>query len=1209
MFGLLWVTVHLNQASAASPKKLPEVVSFNAHIRPLMSNTCFACHGPDERANESKFRIDTYSDATASLPSDASLVGIRPGDLQASQVYQRIMGAADGEAMPPADFRHQLSDYDKALIARWIEQGAHYQQHWSYTPLERPAVPQLGELKSLVANPIDAFVVDRLAQQGLRPSPVADRSTLLRRLSLDLIGLPPTEDELRSFLEDDSPNAYAKQVTRLLESPQFGERMASEWLDLVRFADTVGYHGDQNQRIFPYRDYVVQAFNRNKPFDVFTREQIAGDLLGGDQGPSAEQLTATGFLRLNMMTREGGAQPGEYLAKYKADRVRALGTVWLGITLGCCECHNHKYDPFSSKDFYSLGAFFDDLRQWGVYTTYGYTPNPDLDGFNNDYPFPPESRVESPSLKEEILSLRTERDQRVFRELPRDPQTTSAIDHFVGRLAEFLQQFPDGWAPLEIESMSSPASTVCSKLSDASVLITGPSSADAEHTFTTRVPVPMSVSAIRLEVLPDASNGGFVGRSDDGRFTVSVTAKLHPAAKETGTPLTELRPQIIRIELPGKKKILSLAEVQVMVNQAGILQNIAPLGKASQISTDPNGDANHAIDGNTNGNYHQASSVTHNQECDDPWWELDLGAPQKLDSIVLWNRTDGEYGNRLKDYRIQLLDGERRTLRTLEPKTPNPSLSIDVPETLQSESVQSIEFAWIEADRFMPLRYQNGAPPRTISGEWHSGPTRWQFPNEAALPHTALFHFSRPVDIGANDRLMVRLSSKDIGRVRVSVSPIAHATAGWPAVSEDLQRALSKHTTQRSESEQALCAVTGYLSTTPVASQVPVALKYRDAILDCHSGLAMTMIARSLPVEAIPISRVRPRGNWQDESGDLAPPEFPAFLQHQTSTSDSTIHSQRLTRLDLADWLVSPTNPLTARHFVNRTWKRFFGTGISAKLDDLGNQGEWPSHPELLDWLAAEFIASNWNVKHMLQLMVTSRTYQQQAGVRDDLRDVDPYNRLLSQQTPRRLEAEAIRDQALAVSGLLNLQYVGGPSIFPYQPDGHYSNIQFPDRRYDADTTFRQYRRSVYMHWQRTFLHPMLVNFDAPSRDECTAERSTSNSPQQALTLLNDPEFVEASHAFARRLVAQYPDRRPDQMLDSAFQKTLSRSPDADEIASLISLFERQRAYYMANVDRAEQFLNIGNTQETVPSDLAELSAWSQVCRVILNLHETITRY
>ncbi|MGV3483067.1 MAG: DUF1553 domain-containing protein [Planctomycetaceae bacterium] len=1192
---------HLMAAGGQRP--LPAQISFNAHIRPLMSNTCFVCHGPDEDENQSAFRIDSFEAATSTLPSDDELVGIRPNDPEGSEVYRRIMGQDDVEPMPPADFRHQLSDYDKALFRKWIEQGAKYEQHWSYAPIVRPAVPVLTEHQDKVNNPIDAFVLARLEEEGIKPSELADKATLLRRLSLDLIGLPPTVEELNEFLADDQEGAYDRQVERLLASSHFGERMASSWLDLVRFADTVGFHGDQNQRIFPYRDYVIDAFNDNKPFDVFTREQIAGDLL---PDPTPEQLVATGVLRLNMVTREGGAQPNEYLAKSKADRVRALGTAWMGVTLGCCECHNHKYDPFTAKDFYSLGAFFDDLRQWGVYSDYGYTPNKDLAGFNNDFPFPPETRVDSESALTEIEMLQRERDARLFDELGGDALESDDFKQWAATLASQLKSHADGWLPVDVSQISTTGETKYQQLDDRSVLLQGKSKGNESISLTAKVDQPTTINSIRLEVLPDEHHGGNVGRGDEGRFSVSLAAKLHRHEASQSAAPKLVRPRFVRVELPGKNKILSLAEVQVFAEDAsGKLENIATGGKATQVSTYRDGEAQHAIDGNTDGDY-KSHSVTHNQAQNDPWWEVDLGDAYKVSKISLWNRTDGNYASRLANYRVVLLGAEREELLVLKPGTPSPSLELSIPDQSTADSSQELSFAWIEADLQNPSRYQSGHELRSLVQPWRSGPIPWQFPaNETKQTHTAVYHLAKPVTIQTGDELVVRLDSDDVGRVRLAVTGVGHAIAGWPAAGDRLLTALETSEAKRSEEHRQTLLSAYHRSTLPIDKQVATSRYYRDRILELHSGSAMSLIAQAVPEDKIPISRVRPRGNWQDESGELAPPAVPHFLPQPPEDGSS----RRLTRLDLADWLTSRSNPLTSRHFVNRTWKQFFGVGLSSKLDDLGNQGEWPSHPGLLEWLAAEFIESGWDVKQLIRLMVHSRTYQQAAAVRSDLGEVDPYNRLLAQQSARRLEAEAVRDNALAIAGLLRTDYVGGPSIFPYQPDGHYANIQFPDRAYDANRDYRQYRRGVYMHWQRTFLHPMLVNFDAPSRDECAADRTLSNSPQQALTLLNDPSFVEAARAMATQLLSDHPQGSFDEILNVAFRKAVARDANERERETLQALYQGQLDYFRSQKADAEQFVKVGNLPVDETTDKAVLAAWSQVCRVILNLHETITRY
>jgi len=477
--------------------------------------------------------------------------------------------------------------------------------------------------------------------------------------------------------------------------------------------------------------------------------------------------------------------------------------------------------------------------------------------------------------------------------------------------------------------------------------------------------------------------------------------------------------------------------------------------------------------------------------------------------------------------------------------------------------------------------------------------------NETSLPHTAVFHLTEPRLLFEKSELILNIESANVGRVRLSVTPIADAIPGWPAADERLMTAVNAPAKHRDPQYDAILASEFHRGTTAVAKQQPIAKQAREDIAGCRAGLAMTLIAQALPAEKLPVSRVLPRGNWQDISGDLAPPSTPHFLPVKFQNSP-----ERLTRLELADWLVSRDNPLVSRHFANRIWKHFFGTGLSANLDDLGSQGEWPSHPQLLDWLAADFIDTGWDIKHLVRQLVTSRTYRQSAAVRKDLLQLDPYNRLLAQQSARRLEAEIIRDNALSISGLLEDSYIGGPSVFPYQPAGHYSNLQFPNRTYKASEGFRQYRRGVYMHWQRTFLHPMLVNFDAPSRDECTADRTLSNSPQQALTLLNDPTFVEASLAFAKRLQSQQPSGDFQTTLTAAFELALARGPSPREVESLNELYDAQLLHYQSNPEDTAALLKSGKAIPGQPdAQASQLAAWSQVCRVILNLHETITRY
>ncbi len=992
-------------APSVSSPDIPQTVTFNAHIRPILSDKCFSCHGFDSTTRKENLRLDTQEGAFAALESDAGKHAIVPGNPKESIAWQRIHTTDEDDIMPPPDFHKPLSEEEKQLITRWIAQGAEYQQHWAFAPVEKPAVPETG-----AANPIDAFVRKNLTAHNLQPSPQAEKHTLLRRLSLDLTGLPPTPAELEAFLNDDSPDAYGKQVERLLASPHYGERMAVPWLDAVRFADTVGYHGDQNARVFPYRDYVIDSFNANKPFDQFTREQIAGDLM-----PDAtdEQKIATGFLRLNLMTREGGAQPGEYLAKSTGDRVRAIGAAWLGLTTGCAECHDHKFDPFTARDFYSLGAFFNDVRQWGVYADYEYTPNKDVPGMNNDWPFPPEIQAKNRAMLERLESAR-DRAAASVADIKPEP---AAIGTWRQSVSALLEKNPTGWLPLAPATVTSSKGTPFKINPDQSVLLTGAPAAEDTVTVEFRIPANVPLKAFRLEALPDPANNGKVGRQENGKFTLTPTFTL--------------------------------------------------------------------------------------------------------------------------DGRV-------------------------------------LDFTLKQADRRTPEKYHHGDSSPMLEDKWQSAPAVFEEPsNAASLPHHAVYHFRSGLPAADGGKLTLTLASADVGKFRLSVTPFADPVPGEAgAISGNLASAIKTGNPLHPQIEAAFVMATFAEGKLPAAYRAA-----RDEIIASRAGYAHSVISQSLPPEKIPTAHILTRGNWMTPAEEVSP-AYPGFLSENIAPT-----GKRLTRIDLADWLVSKDNPLTARHFVNRLWKQFFGKGFSNVLDDLGNQGEWPSHPELIDWLAADFMESGWDVKHIVKLIVTSETYKQVSAKNEALAEIDPANRLLSEQSPRRLEAEFIRDNALAISGLLADDITGGPSILPYQPDGYWVNLNFPERQYPTSSGTDQYRRGLYTHWQRTFMHPMLAAFDAPSREECSADRFQSNSPQQALTLLNDPTFVEAAKALAARVASEKPGATDVEKIDHIYHLALSRPATDTERKNLTAFLEKLR------------------------TEDKEVDPIEQLCRVVLNLHETITRY
>jgi len=1021
-------TQRRNGAGKPSATKTPDVVDFNRDIRPILSENCFACHGADANKRQAGLRLDTPEGLFAKLPSGRAAVA--PGQPAASGLIERVTTKVAPLRMPPASTGKKLTRTQIDLLRRWVAQGAPYSGHWAFQPIRRPPLPvlKIKNQKSKIENPIDAFILARLAKEGgLRPSPAADRRTLLRRLSLDLTGLPPTPEEVAAFVSDRSPDAYEKVVDRLLASPHYGERMAQYWLDLVRYADTVGYHGDQEVNVWPYRDYVIHAFNTNKRFDVFTREQLAGDLL-----PNAgqEQRVASGYNRLGMMSTEGGVQDKEYRAKYAAERVRNLSGVWLGATMGCAECHDHKYDPYTMRDFYRFAAFFADLKEKGFYDG-GYA--------RGDW---------GPSLKLATDAQKAERE-RLDREIEEAKKALAAVTNELlaeGRAkweadlkARDVAKTP-AWNVARPEKAESSGGSTVTIAPDGVVSVSG--MLPEFDAYTVTLPAAQErITAIRLEALPDESlPGNGIARS-------------------------------------GYYPVLSEFEVSVQRGEE------AP-------------------------------------------------RPVALASVVVSGEDEGFPG-------LAAMDGR--------------------------------------AD------------------------TGWAIVYAHTYNRTAAFRFAETLHGGPEVRLIVRIRHEtkprlSFGKFRLSLTDLEQADIGAQGVPDNVLAALKKDPAQR-KPEEAEAVAAYYRRVAPELEEA----RRRLARLEAERSLLLGMMPQTLVSEATEprVMRILPRGNWMDDSGEIVQPGVPHFLRQITKTD-------RATRLDLADWLVSPDNPLTARVFVNRLWKLFYGVGLARNLDDFGAQGEAPAHPELLDWLASEFIRSGWDVRRMVRLMVTSNTYRQSSKADPALRARDPYNRLFARQSSVRLDAESIRDVALAISGLLSRK-IGGPSVRPYQPRGYLAALNFPRREWAADTGESLYRRGLYVFWQRTFLHPSLLAFDAPTREECTVNRVVSNTPMQALVLLNDPIFVEAARVFAERILRQG-GKTVDEQLRFAFRTALARSPRSKEAAILKRLYQSERARYAADRRAAEQVISVGAWPVAKDLDRAELAAWTAVARALLNLHETITR-
>ncbi len=1033
------------QETPAASGPLPDVIEFNRDIRPVLSDNCYFCHGPDKNKREAELRLDTKEGLLGTADKHGALV---PGKPDESELFVRVTSDDEDQKMPPAKSGKTLSERDIQLLKKWIEQGGQFEGHWSFLPIRTDAAGD--PVKSPVER-IDEFIAATLAEHTLKPSPETDRVTLIRRLSFDLIGLPPTEEEVENFVADQSADAYEKVVDRLLKSPHFGERLAIWWLDLVRYADTVGYHGDQMMSVSPFREYVIKSFNTNKPFDQFTVEQLAGDLL---PEPTQEQTIASGYNRLGMMSAEGGVQDKEYLAKYIAERVRNASGTWLGITLGCAECHDHKFDALTTRDFYRFEAFFADIKEKGLYS-----------GANDTGVWGPAVKVPNEQQAAEMAKF----DEQIA--ATRAILNTDTPELTVAQAEWEKTQIP--WTPLKADSMVATQGAKLIPRADGAVLAVGLNPATDNYTLSFSS-LPPNVTAFRLEVLTDDSlpkKGP--GRAGNGNFVLSefIVTKQPKAAASS--------------ESSEKKD----APESDSPNEVAV-----PLQNASAT-------------------YEQTGAA---------------GA--------------------------------------------NP--------------------------------YGKWAVEAAIDGDAKGKTWGWAIMEQAGQPNFAVFETVADLTLAEGDTLKIVMAQNldnpghNIGCFRLSVTtaprPIRAADAAPPSINAALAIAADQRTdAQKTEVTNYYRSIAPLLK--PARDQLADLEKKRT---DLDTSITSTLITEHVAPRMV---RILPRGNWMDDSGEEVTPAFPASLSSAVPPSD-----QRLNRFDLAKWIVAPENPLTARVVVNRLWKIYFGTGISRKLDDLGAQGEWPSHPLLLDYLADDLRSHGWDLKRTIKAIVMSRTYRQSSLADHQLQEADPYNRWLARQGRFRLDAELVRDNALQIGGLL-VDSVGGKSVFPYQPAGYWAYLNFPAREWQNDAGEKLYRRGLYTHWQRQYLHPSLLAFDAPSREECTADRARSNTPLQSLVLLNDPSYVEAAHAFAEMIVREGGTTTAER-LAFAFRRAVSRPATEEELAVLEQLLTSHLAEYEANPAAAAEVLSVG--AKPVAEDLPkpELAAWTSVARTILNLHEVITR-
>lgn len=1109
-------------------------IDFSRQIRPILSENCFFCHGPDEKKREAGLRLD---DEKSAKSDNDGVIAVVPGSPEKSAIIERILSTDPDEVMPPPKLHKTIAPAQVELLKQWIKEGAPWGKHWSYEKVARPAVPKNG-----FTNPIDAFLAQRLEKEGLKFSPQTDTATLIRRVALDLTGLPPTLDELNAF----SAQPHEKLVAHFLASPAYGEHWARQWLDLARYADSSGYPSDQPREIWAYRDWVIRALNANLPFDQFTIEQLAGDLL---PDPTDDQLIATAFHRNTMTQNEGGTDDEEFRNAAMIDRVNTTFAVWMGTTMACAQCHTHKYDPITIKEYFQFYAFL----------------NQSADSDKKDEV--PLHTFHTPEQQQQLSRLKTELALLEKKFGHPDPKWLAGLDAWDQGFARDL-----GWQspkPAKVATQSHQTTTI-----SEDGFISVPKKSDTDN-YTIEFPLKGDqLSALRLETRPAAGFGNFV----------LTEAKVEIVPPDASTPPSA---RFVRIELSGKKKMLQLAEVQAY--SKGI--NVAIKGSAKQSSQYSDAEAKRAIDGRTEGEYAKGS-VSHTSGSDDnPWWEVDLENSRPIERVVVWNRTDGNAGSRLDGFQVLLLDEKRQTVWKSR-ATPAPAkeksfvIGGPIPVTFSTAMADHEQSGFSAASLLRPKN-------KTDKG--------WAIAGATDKPHTLTLLTASPVRIATGSTLRVTLEQQSefkqhvIGSFRISHTgdPRVQQAAKVPG---EIIAILSQPKEKRSSTQQQ--SLTGYYLRNVAKEAAADRQRLTSLQREIDAVKPTTVpIMKDLASKDRRVTKIQLRGNWQD-LGEEVSEATPAVFHSLPKDAPRN-------RLTMAKWIVSRDNPLTARVTVNRLWESIFGTGIVRTSEEFGSQGDLPFHPELLDWLAAEFMDSGWDAKHLLNLMLTSQAYRQVSRSTDELNERDPDNRLLARGPRFRPTGEQLRDQALAVSGLLSPKMFG-PPVRPMAPNLGLSTAFGRSNDWTTSAGDDRHRRGIYTEVRRNAPYASFTTFDAGNREVCMIRRSRTNTPLQAFVTLNDPVFVETHQAMARRLMQDAADTAS--RLKHLCRLCLSREPLAPELATLTRLHDEALATAKADTAAATRLATDPLGPAPAGADIHELAAWTTVANVVMNMDEFLMR-
>jgi hypothetical protein len=1147
---------------------LPATVRFTRDIRPILSDACFKCHGPASATRKADLRLD-QADGIGSVVTAG-----KPDD---SELFRRIAAADDHkDHMPPAATGKHLTKRHVGLLKRWIEQGAEWEPHWAFLPPQKPALPAVRDA-AWPRNEIDYFVLKPLEDEGLRPSPEADRATLARRVALDLTGLPPSPQEIDAFMADTTPQAYESLVDRLLASPRYGEHMARFWLDQVRYADTHGLHLDNYREMWPYRDWVINAFNAGMPFDRFITEQLAGDLL---PDPTLDQLIATGFNRCHITTNEGGSIDEEVYVRNVVERVDGVGQVLLGLSFGCARCHDHKYDPLTQKDYYQMFAFFNSLD------------GPAMDGNVKDHA--PVVRVPTAEDVRKTAELGAQIAGVEAQLTGPDPTVDAAQAEW--ERAE-LAALHSAWIALEPASAASRDGATLTIQPDRSILAGGTSPEKDLVEVVLRL-TQTGVRAIRLDALTDPSlpQGG-PGRAANGNFVLSeLEAAIAPAAD------------------PSRA---------APVKFVSALADFSQTGYPTAGAIDGNPATGWAIDGGDRRESRSALFVPEQP------FGFDGGTELKL--RLLFNAGSSNVAGRLRvsvTTDAAALEAARpaslgpwATVGPFPAENPDqgytrdfgPEKKVDLAQKFLKDALAWVEHAEYADGKVHALpgdvsatyltRTITAPTPRTIHLSlgsddfikvWHDGALVLERKEgRGAAPDQEKLSLALPA---GESRLLLKIVN--------SGGPagfyFADKGQGFERLAPALTELLRVPRDQRNEAQTLeLRAAYRRLHWDQYKPLTEKLGSLRTVLQQTEARAPTTQIYKETaqPREAF----ILKRGEY-DQKGDPVGRDTPAVLPPMAPDLPRD-------RLGLARWLADPKHPLTARVAVNRLWQQLFGTGIVKTAEDFGAQGQLPSHPELLDFLAVRFAEDGWDVRRMMKAIVTSATYRQSARATPELLRRDPENRLLARGPRFRLEAETLRDQALAVSGLL-FEKIGGPSVKPPQPDlwiavGFVgSNTQ----KFEADKgPDKIHRRSLYTFWKRTSPPPQMSAFDAPSRESCAVRRERTNTPMQALMLMNDPQYLEAARALAARTLREA-GPTPEERAALLFRLAAARTADAPELEILLRTYRGHRAAYEADPKAARDLVGAGEPKSDADPDPVEWAAWTLMANLVLNLDEVVTK-